>query len=139
MNRPFKILFGIFISLLLLGAFFCIFTFHVNIGYSAFTIDFIIGLVLLLVFIQTKGLARLPERTVGARVIAKNVKTEWVSSGDAGWNDYHYMVTFQSDNHDIWSFPLSIVLYNALSPGDYGTLIYKINKKGKVFFFFLRS
>lgn len=49
MNKPFKILFGIFIFLLLLGAFFVFSPFtekYVSVGYSAFTIDFIIGLVL---------------------------------------------------------------------------------------------
>ena len=49
MNKPFKILFGIFIFLLILGAFFVFSPFtekYVSVGYSAFTIDFIIGLVL---------------------------------------------------------------------------------------------
>lgn len=107
-----------------------------NIGYSAFTMAFIIGLVLLLVFIQAKGLARLPERTIGARVIAKKVKTEWVSSDDGGWYDYHYMVTFQSDNHDIWSFPLSAELYNACLQVITEHLFIKSIKKEKYFSFF---
>ena len=76
-------------------------------------------------------MARFPERTVGVRVIAKNIKTEWVPSSDDDWNDYHYMVTFQTDNHDIWSFSLSTELYNALSPGDYERLFIKSIKRSK--------
>lgn len=143
MNKSFKILLGFFIFLLFLGVF-CVFSpfteKYADIGYTAFTFDFFIGVILLSAFIQTKGLARLPERTVGAKVIEKNVKIEQVSSDDDSRTDYYYMVTFQSDHHDFWSFPLSIELYNALSPGDYGTLVYKVNKRGKVFFYsFLKS
>ena len=137
MNKDFKMNLGIFIFILLLAAFFVfssISEFLINLGFLLFFFDFCIGLSLLVSFITTKGLARLPERTIGARVIAKNIKKE-LSDGEGGRDNYYYMVTFQSENNDIWSFPLSVEIYNVLLPEDYGTLIYKINKKGKVFFF----
>lgn len=143
MNKRFKILFWVFIFFLFLGAFFVFASFSrgfVVVGYSVLLIDLIIGLVLLSVFIETKGLARLPERIVSAKVIAKNIKKEWVSDGNGGWDKYYYIVTFQSDCNEIWAFPLSLELYNGLLPGDRGTLIYKTNKKGNSFFFsFTRS
>ena len=65
MNKSFKILLGFFIFLLFLGVF-CVFSpfteKYADIGYTAFTFDFFIGVILLSAFIQTKGLARLPEK-----------------------------------------------------------------------------
>ena len=94
----------------------------------------IFAMILICILVKTRGLARLPEQTVNATVSGKNV-VETVHSDEAGtWRRMFYKVTFNTEYNISWTFDLSLELYNALLPGDYGLLVYKVNKRLQVFY-----
>ena len=135
MSRQFKTMFVVFCILLVLGIAFSTSGSYglACIGYCAIMTDGILAIVLIVVFVQTKGLAHLPEHTTYATVSSKNIRSEWVSSGESGgYTNYNYTVAFVTDNNNLWAFNLPLNLYNVLLPGDYGTLVYKVTKNGRV-------
>ena len=97
MKKKFNILVCVVILFLLIGIFltFAPFANHLReYGYSALSLGILLGAFSLYILLQTKGLARLPEQTVNAMVIAKRIKKEWVHSSNGGWNIYDYIVIF---------------------------------------------
>lgn len=113
---------------------------HPNITYSILIFSGFAGLVLLIEFIKSKGLALLPEQSIDVTVMAKYVTRK--DEGDAensNWKTY-YNISFQTKDNIQWSFSVSLELYNALIEGDEGTLIYKESKQKRIYFIsFIRT
>lgn len=113
---------------------------HPNITYSILIFSGFAGLVLLVEFIKSKGIALLPEQSTTVTVMAKYVTRK--DEGDAensNWKTY-YNISFQTKESFQWSFSVSLELYNALMEGDEGTLVYKESKRKQIYFIsFIRT
>ena len=94
------------------------------------------------IYVLTKNnfLKRLPEFTTKATVVEKKVvvEEEFVScdsDGNSVFNETsYYRLTFKTGENVHWIFNVSLDLYNAVTEGDSGTLVYKKSKRNKVFF-----
>lgn len=93
--------------------------------------------------IQAKKFSQLPEQTTEATVVAKNAATVREDTSASGRGDgsdssstyrTYYKISFDNKRHEQWSFDVSFELFNAVSEGDCGTLIYKETAQGQIFF-----
>jgi len=99
----------------------------------------IIAIPFVIIILKNKKLSRLPELTIKATVVYKEIVKEnnTVPDGSGGYyesEETHYRITFETEHHIQWSFNVSLELFNAVIESDTGIVTYKESKQQKIYF-----
>lgn len=83
---------------------------------------------------KNRKILLLPDLTIKATIIAKNVIKKRERQGRIYVTNTYYQITFETENHMQWTFDFSLELFNSFLKGDSGNLVYKVSKWQRIYY-----